>query len=142
MHLLPVGTILFVYVDVLIIHGDGGNIHLDVTAGAVVQCLSVRNLHAEFLDECGHVMVRNHLAFPLLHAEGRIGDYDIKVFLDLHLTAESPVVLDLLAGEMDGLRGEDAAASRENLTSALSAAALSAAGGGEENLFTGQSGEE
>ena len=85
---------------------------------------SLREFNHKFLDECSHIVVRNHFAFPLLHAESGSRYLDRHVFLDLHLTSETPVVGDLLAVEETYLGRENFSATLGNAALALSAGTL------------------
>ena len=66
------------------------NIDLDVLSGTELQCLAHRQFHNEFLDKSRDVIVRNHLAFPLLDPKHRISDPDLQVLLHFDLTAQTP----------------------------------------------------
>ena len=80
-------------------------------------------------------MVGNDLALELLHAENGLRNLDLEVFLDLHLAAEPPVVLDLLPVEEADLGREDGSATFIDLDLALAAVRLSTAGGRQEDVL-------
>ena len=89
--------------------------------------LALGQLDDELLDESGDVVVRHHLALPLLDAEHRCGHFDLHVLLDLDLTAQTPVVEYLTTVEEARLGRKDRAAALDDLTLALSAGTLAAA---------------
>ena len=136
--LLPVGLVDGIHIDVVEVDIILGNVDLDVLAGLELDVLALGEFHREFLDEGSHVLVGDDLAFQLLHAQGRLGNLDLEVVLDLDLAAEAPVVLDLFAGEETGLGGEDLAAAFQDADLALAAVGLSAASGGKEDALVGQ----
>ena len=67
-------------------------------------------LNDEFLDECRHILVRDDFAFPFLDIECGLVYLDFKIRLHFDLTAETPVVFYLFAGEVDSLGGKDVSA--------------------------------
>ena len=83
-------------------------------------------------------MVRYHLALPLLDAEHRGGNGDLHVLLDLDLTSQTPVVLNLFAVEETGFGRQDVAAALQHLTLALSAGTFTATGRGKEYTLRGE----
>ena len=129
-------------VDVLVLHGRGRHVHLDVAAGLEVEGLALRQADDELLDEAGHVVVGDDLALPLLDAEDLFGDLDFHVLLDLHLATEAPVVGDFLAGEVGFFRREDGSATGRDLATALHAGATSTTGGGQEHAGIAEGGEQ
>ena len=82
--------------------------------------LALGQLDDELLDEGGDIVVRHHLALPLLDAEHRCGHFDLHVLLDLDLTAQTPVVEYLTTVEEARLGRKDRAAALDDLTLALS----------------------
>ena len=67
---------------------------------------------------------------------------DLQVTLHLALTAEAPVVLNLLTGEMGLLRVEDLAPTLKHLYLALSAGGLTTAGRGQEDAVLVERGHQ
>ena len=96
---------------------------------------TLRQLDDEFLDECSHIVVGYDLALPLLDAEYRIRNGNLHVLLDLHLTAQTPVLTNLLAVEESGFGRQNLAAAFEDLTFALTAGTLAAASRREEYVL-------
>ena len=95
--------------------------------------LASRQLYLELLDEGCHVLVRDNGTLILLNAKDRLVDMNLQVALDLTLTAEAPVVLDLLTGEVGLLRVEDFSPTLEHLHLTLSARGLTTAGRRQED---------
>jgi hypothetical protein len=69
-----------------------------------------------------------YLALPLFHAHHTLRHLDLQVALHLALASQTPVVLNLLAGEVRLLRIENLAAALEHLNLTLAAACLTTAG--------------
>lgn len=131
------------FVDVfVVIDREGWNLDLSVGAGDEVHVLAFGECHYKFLDECGDIVVRHHGALVFLDVEHFGRNLDVEVALHFHLAGESPVVFNLLAGEMYGFGGENLAATFGDAHLALAAAAFAAAGRGEENVFGGQGREK
>ena len=89
----------------------------------------------KFLDEGGDVVIGDDGAVPLLDAKDGLRYADLHIVLHLDLAGEAPVILDLLAGEVGHLGGEDLASALHHLAAALTAGALTSAGGGEEDAL-------
>ena len=131
--LLPSGQVFLpdvrlVEILVIVYAVVSGNLDLSVGTRNEVHMLTRRKRHDKFLDEGGHVLVGNDRALPLLHAEDALVHVYFHVSLHLALASQTPVVLDLLAGEMGTFRVEYLAAALQHLHFALSTAGLSAAG--------------
>ncbi len=73
---------------------------LSIRAGKEVHVGSGRQLHLEFLDEGGYVLVAYDGTLVLLYTEDRLVDMDFHVALHLALASQTPVVLDFLAREV------------------------------------------
>ena len=93
-----------------------------------MEVLAFGELDHELLDEGGHVLVGDDLAFKLLDRQGGLGNLDLEVVLHLDLAAQTPAFLDLFAVEEAGLGGENLSAALEHLHLALATVGLSAAG--------------
>lgn len=143
---LPCGEVFLAderFVDVLVVvHLVGRNLDLGVGSGLEVHVFARRKGHDEFLDECGHILVGDNLTFPFAHVEHGGGHADAHVGFYLYLAAQTPMILHLLAGEMDGFGGEDFAAAFEYLHFALAARAFAAACARQEDVFVGERGED
>ena len=87
--------------------------------------LTLRQLHLELLDERSHVLVGDNGTLVLLNAKDAFIDMDLQVALDLTLTTQAPMVLNLLTGEMRLLGIEDLAPTLKYLNLTLSATGLS-----------------
>ncbi len=85
------------------------------------------------LMNAGNVLVGDNLALPLFHAHHTLRHLDLQVALHLALASQTPVVLDLLAGEVRLLRIENLAAALEHLNLTLATACLTAAGRRQED---------
>ena len=129
--LLPcweVGVANEALVDVLVVvDEEGWNLDLCVGTWLEVHVLAWRQGHFVFLDEGCHVLVANNGAFPFLNAHYRIVNLNLEVALHLTLAPQTPVLLNLLTGEMTFLRVENVATACRNLQFALSARTLAAA---------------
>ena len=95
--------------------------------------LASRQLYLELLDERSHVLIADNGTLVLLDAENRLVDMNLQVALHLALTAEAPVVLDLLTGKVGLLRVENFAPTLKNLNLTLSAGCLTTAGRRQED---------
>ena len=94
---------------------------------------ALRQLHLELLDERSHVLVGDDGTLVLLDAEDRLVDMYLQVAFHLALTAETPMVLDLLTGEVWLLGVEDLSPTLKNLNLTLSAGSLTTAGRRQED---------
>ncbi len=142
---LPRGQVLVAderAVEVAVADVELGDADLGVGAGDEVHVLAGGQLYLEFLDEGGHVLVADHGALVLLDAEDALGELEGEVFLDLHLAAQTPAFLHLLAAEVGHLGGEDAAAAFDDTAFALAAAAFAAAGRGQVDALLAEGGDE
>ncbi len=129
--LLPCGQILGtdkVAVVIGIAEVELRNLNLGIRARRKVHVLASRQLHLELLHKGGHIAVGNHGALILLDAEYGLGHGNFEVFFHLHLAAQPPVVLNLLAGEETHLGGKDGAAAFQHTAFALAARPLPATG--------------
>ena len=136
--LLPVALVDIGYAHIGKVGLIFGDINLDVFTGLEVNVLALGETDGEFLDEGGHVLVGDNLAFQLLHAQGAFRNGNLDVVFYLHLATQAPAFLNLLAGEEARFGGEDGAAAFNDLQFALAAVGLAAAGGGEEDAVIGQ----
>ena len=145
LELLPRGQVLVAdeaAVEVAVVDAEGGYLNLRVAAGHEVHVFAGGQLHLELLDEGGHVAVRDHGAFVLLDAEYALGELEAQVLLHLHLAAEAPAFLNLLAAEVGCLGGEYAAAALNDAAFALAAAAFAAAGRGQVDALLAEGADE
>ena len=120
-----------------IVHHEWRNFDLGIGSGQEVHVLALGEFYDEFLDKCCDVAVGDNFAFPFLDVENRSGNVDLKIVLDLELTAEAPAFAYLAPGEMDSLGRQDFAAAFEHTDLALSAAALAAACRRQEDILIG-----
>ena len=122
---LPCRQILFAdkgFVDVLVVvHGVFRNLNLCIRTRNEVHVLTLGQCNDKLFDERSHVLVGDHFALPLFHAEYRLVDLNSHVALHLHLATQTPVVLDLLTAEVRYFGGQNLAATFHNLAFALSA---------------------
>ena len=59
-----------------------------------------RQLHLELLDEGSHVLVRDNGTLVLLNTQDRLINVNLQVALNLTLATQTPMVLNLLTGEV------------------------------------------
>ncbi len=97
-----------------------------------------REFYSELLNKCSNIMIGDNFTFKFLDTKDRIRNSNLKIFLDFHLTAKTPVVFDLLPIEEACLSWKDLPTAFKNLNLALSAVGLSTACGRQENLLLGQ----
>ena len=136
---VPVGAELLVHVHRRELDGVVlRNVDLDITAAAELEVLALGQLHDELLEESRDIAVRDHGALPLLDAQHGLGNTDFHILLDLHLAAETPVVLGQLARDEARLGGQNVAAAFEHLTFAHAARTAAAARRRQEHLVVGQ----
>ena len=126
--LVPVSLVLVGNIDILEVEFIGRDVNLDVLTALELKMLSLRKLDCELLDEGGNVVVADDLTFEFLDAECGVRDDDGEILLHLHLAAQSPMVVDLLAVEEAHLCREDGTAAFSHTALALSAVTLSTAG--------------
>ena len=113
-----------VSVKVGIIDFERRNLDLRIGARDEIHVLAGRQLHLELLDEGCHVAVGDNRTFVLLDAEDRLRNGNLHILLHLHLAAQTPMVLDLLAGEESHFCGKNGTAAFQHTTFALSARTL------------------
>ena len=131
LELLPCGQVLVAdeaAVEIAVLDAEGGYLDLRVAAWHEVHVFAGGQLHLEFLDEGGHVAVRDHRALVFLDAEDALWELEAHVLFHLHLAAQAPAFLYLFAAEVGRLGGEDAAAALDDAALALAARAFAAAG--------------
>ena len=92
-------------------------------------------LHLEFLDESGHVLIGDDGTLVFLNAEYAVGNLYFQVAFDLALATETPVLLDLFAGEMTLFRVKNFTTAFGHLAFALTATALTTTCRGKVNTF-------
>ena len=63
--------------------------NLDVPSGAEIDIFILGKLEDQFLDEGRHIVVGADGTFPFLDPEHLIGNHDLHVLLDRHLTGET-----------------------------------------------------
>ena len=129
-------------VDVLVVDYGFRHVHLDVATGLKVQRFTFRQTNDKLLDERGDVVVRNHLALPLLDAEHFFGDLDLHVLFDLHLATQAPVVSDFFTGEMRLFCRQNGPATFTYLASALDTGPAATACGRQEDTVVAQRREQ
>ena len=69
--------------------------------------LASRQLHLELLDERSHVLIRDDRTLVLLDTQDALVDMNLQVTLHLALATQTPMVLNLLTGEVRLLTVED-----------------------------------
>ena len=136
--LVPVFVELLLDVEILEADFVRGALQLHVTASAEVHFLAFRQLQYEFLDEGGHVVVRHHLALPLLHAKELFRYFDLHVLLYRNLARQAPAFFFFTVGEVGLFSGQHGAATFQNLTFTLSAGATATTGRRQENAVARQ----
>ena len=114
------------------------NTDLRIRARDEVHMLAGRQFHLELFDERSHVAVADNLALPLFDAKHRLRHLDGHIALNFGLAAQTPVVFNLLAGEVALFRVENLAAAFQNLAFALSARALATASRRQIDALVGQ----
>lgn len=111
----PCRKVLVAYerlVDVfVIVHLIFGDTDLGIAAGDEIHVFALGKLDDEFFDERGYILVAYNLAFPFFDIERRLVYFDFKIGFHLDLAAETPMVFDLFAREMNGFCREDVASS-------------------------------
>ena len=122
----------------IIIHWEFRYLDLCVRTRDKVHVFAFRQCHDKLFDKCSHILVGDHFALPLFHAEYRLVNLDSHVTLHFHLTAQTPVVLLLFTTEVRNFRRQDFAATFEYLTFALSARTLTTTSGWQEYTVYGQ----
>ena len=137
-HRLPVAAEGLVHVNVGVADHTARNVDLHIAAGAEVHALPFRKLQDQLLDECGHIVVGNYGAGPLLDAEELFGYLDGHVFTHFHLAEEPVVVGGHLARNVSQFGGQYLAASGEHFPLAGAARAAPAACGRDKHLLVGQ----
>ena len=100
--------------------------------------LALGQCHDELLDEGSDVLIGDNLAFPFLHAQYAFGHLDGHIAFYFNLTAQTPVVLLLLAAEVRYFGRQDFATSFNDLALALSARTLATAGRRQEDTIDRQ----
>ena len=141
-HLLPVSSVLRLYIYVLVIYLAGRNIYLDVTAAAEVNVLTLWEFNNKLLNECGNVVVADNCALPLLNSQYLRRKQNAQVLLYLNLAAQSPVGELLLTCKEAGLSREDTSATADYLALTHTAVTLSTASGRQVNLLLCKCGKE
>ena len=96
---------------------------------------SWRQCNDELLDEGADILVGNHSAFPFLDTHDTLGNLYLKVALDLALASKTPMLLNLLTGEVRLLGIEDFSTTFQDLYLTLSATGFTAACTGQENAI-------
>src|SRR5574344_1814210 len=130
-------------VDVLVIvHLVCRNLDLRIASRHEIHVLTRGQLYDKLFDKRCNVLVGDDLALPLFHAEDTLRDLDFEVALHLALASQTPMVLNLLAGEVRTLGIENLATAFYNLTLALTARALAATGRRQVDTVLGKRAEQ
>ncbi len=83
--------------------------------------LAGRKSNDKFLYKRGYILVGDNFAFPFLNGKDGCRNFDGHVRLYFHLTAQSPVILHLLSGEMHSFSGQRIATTIKHLHATLGA---------------------
>ena len=97
--------------------------------------LASRQLYLELLDKRSHVLVADNGTLVLLDTKDRLIDMDLQVALHLALATQTPMVLNLLTGEVWFLRIENLATTLKNLDLTLSTRGLTTTGRRQEDAI-------
>ena len=125
---VPILTVLWFNIKVLIFDGVGGTFSLDISTRSKIYGFTRRQIQNKFFDEGRHIIVRPDCAVPFLHAEDFLGHLNLHILLHGHLAGKTLSLCRFTFGDQTGFCGQDGPATLKDLHPALPTRASATAG--------------